>query len=529
MAGAPRVAPVGDRPGRRSGSRSAGRAATRRAARAARDAAAGGHRRRGRAPSSPAAKSSMLDMNVLGLRLKAQTASDPTTLTPTAMRRKAALLTMPAPSRSRGRASSSSTRCCASRPQLSPPSQVSRFQIGTVALSASMAKRAASKASPRWGAETTTTTADCAQRDRPDAVQQREPADLGPAAPGLGRDGLPSGARPAPRRPRTRASRHAVAAIGVVAGRAAEHHDRTAPGQHRPVGGRAERQRIVGQARPSRRSRVGWRHGGHRRRLDPSEPTRGAATWARARHYRFAPCPTDDDPDDAPRVRAPSAARRPPLAPPLRAGLGPADHRRHRSPPTARRAPPASGSSRRLLGAAAMLAVVFAVGRLRRASARYRRSRQIQLSEPEGPGPDRAGHRRPGPPRGGPDRRHHAPPARRRAPPWCSATTGTSSPRPTSSTAAESAHRAALRRHRAARPGRRRRPRHRRRRGQGRPRARCATAVLAMDSRRSSSASRPSPSSARPGKPGSPNRLGRADQRARPPGRRRPTARRCTT
>src|SRR5437773_1915714 len=39
-----------------------------------------------------------------------------------------------------------------------PSSYVSRFQIGTVDLRVSMQKRAASKASGRWGAETTTTT-----------------------------------------------------------------------------------------------------------------------------------------------------------------------------------------------------------------------------------------------------------------------------------------------------------------------------------------------------------------------------------
>src|ERR1700730_18388908 len=39
-----------------------------------------------------------------------------------------------------------------------PPAQVSFFQIGTVALSVSIANRAASKASPRWGVLATTTT-----------------------------------------------------------------------------------------------------------------------------------------------------------------------------------------------------------------------------------------------------------------------------------------------------------------------------------------------------------------------------------
>src|SRR5947209_15749771 len=39
-----------------------------------------------------------------------------------------------------------------------PPSQVSRFQMGTVALRVSMQKRAASNASARWGAEAATNT-----------------------------------------------------------------------------------------------------------------------------------------------------------------------------------------------------------------------------------------------------------------------------------------------------------------------------------------------------------------------------------
>src|SRR3954471_11826188 len=56
--------------------------------------------------------------------------------------------------------SDASTRCWASRPQLSPPSQDSRFQMGTEALSASMQNRAAANASPRCGADATTSTAD---------------------------------------------------------------------------------------------------------------------------------------------------------------------------------------------------------------------------------------------------------------------------------------------------------------------------------------------------------------------------------
>src|SRR5687768_593589 len=40
-------------------------------------------------------------------------------------------------------------------PCCSPPAQISRFQMGSVAFSVSMAKRAASNASPRCGADTT--------------------------------------------------------------------------------------------------------------------------------------------------------------------------------------------------------------------------------------------------------------------------------------------------------------------------------------------------------------------------------------
>ena len=72
--------------------------------------------------------------------------------TTTAMARNSTACIRPAPL-------PTSVRCCASSPQLSPPSQDSRFQIGTVRFSSSMAKRAASNASPRCGADTATTTA----------------------------------------------------------------------------------------------------------------------------------------------------------------------------------------------------------------------------------------------------------------------------------------------------------------------------------------------------------------------------------
>src|SRR5262245_35164403 len=62
------------------------------------------------------------------------------------------------PDRTHGRAASgtsvAATRSWPSRPHASPPSHVSFFQIGTVALTASMAKRAAANASGRCGVDT---------------------------------------------------------------------------------------------------------------------------------------------------------------------------------------------------------------------------------------------------------------------------------------------------------------------------------------------------------------------------------------
>ena len=59
-------------------------------------------------------------------------------------------------------------------PQSAPSRQVSCFQIGTDAFSASIAYRAASNASARCGADTTTTTARLADAELADAVEQRD-------------------------------------------------------------------------------------------------------------------------------------------------------------------------------------------------------------------------------------------------------------------------------------------------------------------------------------------------------------------
>ena len=57
--------------------------------------------------------------------------------------------------------------CWLARAHSEPPSQNSFFQIGTVALSVSMPNWQASKAAPRWGVETATTTDDSVSCTRP--------------------------------------------------------------------------------------------------------------------------------------------------------------------------------------------------------------------------------------------------------------------------------------------------------------------------------------------------------------------------
>ena len=95
--------------------------------------------------------------------------------------------------------------CFGCRPQSTPPAQCSRFQIGAVAFTSSMQKRAASNASWRCGADTR--DHDCRLRDleRSDPVQDRDPADVRPAPtrPATPR-GSSDGQRPVRRRPRTR-------------------------------------------------------------------------------------------------------------------------------------------------------------------------------------------------------------------------------------------------------------------------------------------------------------------------------------
>ena len=135
------------------------------------------------------------------------------------------------------------------RPQSTPPAQCSRFQIGAVAFTSSMQKRAASNASSRCGADTATTTAASVICERAGSVQDGDPAELGPpvAAPRPRRG--PATGRPAPHRPRTRAS-DTGATVGVVAGGAGEHDGPTAVLPHDPLADLGDRERRVREPQP---------------------------------------------------------------------------------------------------------------------------------------------------------------------------------------------------------------------------------------------------------------------------------------
>ena len=139
----------------------------------------------------------------LGWRLRHTSTAVPSALRPSASSRKRTLLTgapLRRPSRARP------TRSLASRPHSEPPAQVSRFQIGTDALRVSMQKRAASNASPRWGADAATTTEVSPIASGPVRCSRASRPVDGPAAPGLVSDLPRAGARPAPHRPRIRAA-----------------------------------------------------------------------------------------------------------------------------------------------------------------------------------------------------------------------------------------------------------------------------------------------------------------------------------
>ena len=142
-----------------------------------------------------------------------------------------------------------SRRSWAPVPQSAPSAHTSCFQIGADSLSASIAKRAASNASARCGADTTTTTDDSPISSRPSAMQEHHAPGVGPTAPQLGADLGESG--------------HDLllvglvgemfdpaAPVGVVADGPAEQHDGAALRSNRPVVRRADRQFGLGETEP---------------------------------------------------------------------------------------------------------------------------------------------------------------------------------------------------------------------------------------------------------------------------------------
>ena len=139
-------------------------------------------------------------------------------------------------------------------PQSAPSAHTSCFQIGADSLSASIAKRAASNAWARWGADTTAITDDspmsmrpnrCSNATRPVSGHRRRSSahDLAESRNDLlvvGLIGQVLDARPP---------------LGVIADRATEQHDRTALRLDRPVVGDVDGQLGVGE--PSQSSPSG--------------------------------------------------------------------------------------------------------------------------------------------------------------------------------------------------------------------------------------------------------------------------------
>ena len=131
-----------------------------------------------------------------------------------------------------GRSSRTGRTGWAASDQSLPPSQCSCFQIGTVSFSVSIANRAASKASPRCGADATTS-------DR--RLRERELAQGGAAAPAARRRASAAGS---PRRSRVERRRRGVF-VRLVSERGARRH-----------GLRRGRGRLRGSRR--RHPRVAW-------------------------------------------------------------------------------------------------------------------------------------------------------------------------------------------------------------------------------------------------------------------------------
>ena len=126
-----------------------------------------------------------------------------------------------------------SVRCCASRPQLSPPSQDSRFQIGTVRFSSSMREAGGLERLAAVRSRHGDHHGRVAQLHHAGAVQQRHPADHRPAAADLAGDG-PQPGEGGLLVGLVLEAVDARAALGVVAGGAGEGDGGAAVGPHHP-------------------------------------------------------------------------------------------------------------------------------------------------------------------------------------------------------------------------------------------------------------------------------------------------------
>ena len=134
-------------------------------------------------------------------------------------------------------------------PRHRPRSTTPASRSGTDAFSESMPKRAAAKASGRWGDDTATTTEESVSSSRPDAVEHGHPPGHGPALAELDGDGL----QPGPDLllvGLVLEVGHALATLGMVSHRAAEQHHGAAARQHTPLVGGGDRERLGGEPEP---------------------------------------------------------------------------------------------------------------------------------------------------------------------------------------------------------------------------------------------------------------------------------------
>ena len=218
----------------------------------------------------------------------------------------------------------------ASSPQLSPPAQVSRFQMGAVSFKVSMQQRAASKASFRCGRTG-------GHDDRRLADGHGRPCGAGgPAARGRAsgrgrrRRWPGTGVRSGSRRPRTRGA--ATSGRPSAWSRAVPVKVTTAPhdGRTAQSATTADRQRLLGQPHPG--EVVG------RSRARCHQPTGAHVARGHGRQGRPTlrrPCLRTRRRRRRPRFGAAAASRGPPVAPPVRAparAVGGARRRRRRGP-----------------------------------------------------------------------------------------------------------------------------------------------------------------------------------------------------